>query len=50
MSRYVKPIQPTPTLKGDDAKAIIKEALLAPTKESIEIIEKKLADSKVIFK
>jgi len=50
MEKYVKPIQPTPTLSGKDAKTIIREALTAPTSQSIEKNEQRLVDSKRVFK
>lgn len=36
MSAYVKPIQATPTLTGNDARDIIKEVLKAPSAAAIE--------------
>lgn len=36
MNVKVKPIQPTPTLSGADAKKIIAEALKEPSKASID--------------
>ena len=50
MKKCVKPIQPTPTLSGKDARAIIHEALTAPTDRSVQRNEKRLADSKRVFK
>lgn len=50
MEKYVKPIQPTPTLSGKDARAIIKEALTVPSNQSISKNERRLADSKKVFK
>ena len=50
MKTYVKPIQPTPTLAGDDARAIIKEALTEPTQKDISRNEKRLSDAKKVFK
>jgi len=50
MKTYVKPIQPTPTLSGSDARAIIKEALTTPNQQSIDLNEKRLNDSKKAFK
>lgn len=42
MSAYVKPIQATPTLTGEDAMRIIKQAVTAPSPESIERNKKML--------
>ena len=42
MSAYVKPIQATPTLTGTDAMRIIKQAVTAPSPESIERNKKML--------
>ena len=50
MKAYVKPIQPTPTLSGRDARAIINEALTTPSQTSIEKNEKRLEESKKVFK
>lgn len=50
MKNYIKPIQPTPTLSGKDAKNIIKEALAVPSNQSIERNEKRLQDSRSVFK
>lgn len=50
MSNYVKPIQPTPTLSGRDARVIINQALTAPNKQSIERNEKRLVEAKKVFK
>ena len=50
MSAFGKPIQPTPTLSGEDAKKIIKEALSVPTSEAIEKNEKMLQIRKQITK
>ena len=50
MSAFRKPIQPTPTLSGEDAKKIIKEALSVPTSEAIEKNEKMLQIRKQITK
>lgn len=50
MEKCVKPIQPTPTLSGEDARAIIKEALTVPSSQSIDKNEKRLMDSKKVFK
>ena len=50
MKRYVKPIQPTPTLSGKAADAIINEALTPPTNESIKKNEQRLMASKKVFK
>ena len=36
VSTYVKPIQATPTLTGDDAVNIIKQVLKAPSADYIE--------------
>lgn len=36
MSAYVKPIQATPTLSGNDAVNIIKQVFKAPSAEAIE--------------
>ena len=36
MSAYVKPIQATPTLSGNDAVNIIKQVLKAPSADAIE--------------
>lgn len=36
MSTYVKPIQATPTLTGNDAVSIIKQVLKAPSADHIE--------------
>ena len=36
MSAYVKPIQATPTLSGNDAVSIIKQVLKAPSAEAVE--------------
>ena len=49
MEKYIKPIQPTPTLSGSDAKAIIKEALATPSNNSISKNERRLADLEKIF-
>ena len=50
MKTYVKPIQPTPTLSGADARVIITESLRVPTEQSIKNNEKRLEDSKKVFK
>ena len=50
MKKYVKPIQPTPTLSGKDAMAIIKDALTAPSNQSIDKNEQRLMESKKVFK
>lgn len=50
MSAYVKPIQATPTLSGQDAMSIIKQVLKAPTPESIEKNKKMLEMRKRIEK
>lgn len=50
MSIYVKPIQPTPTLSGEDAKRIITQALTPPSKASIEKNKKMLELRKRIVK
>lgn len=42
MSAYVKPIQATPTLTGADAMRIVKQAVTAPSPESIERNKKML--------
>ncbi|MBE5867339.1 MAG: hypothetical protein E7293_00045 [Lachnospiraceae bacterium] len=42
MSAYVKPIQATPTLTGADAMHIIKQAVTAPSPESIDRNKKML--------
>ena len=42
MSAYVKPIQATPTLTGNDAVRIVKQVLTAPSLESIEKNKKML--------
>lgn len=36
VSAYVKPIQATPALSGDDAVSIIKQVLKAPSAERVE--------------
>ena len=36
MSAYVKPIQATPTLSGNDAVNIMKQVLKAPSADAIE--------------
>lgn len=36
MSTYVKPIQATPTLSGNDAVCVIKQALKVPSQEAVE--------------
>lgn len=50
MSVYVKPIQPTPTLSGKDAKQIVAQALTAPSKASVERNKKMLELRKRIVK
>lgn len=50
MSAYVKPIQPTPTLSGTDAVAIVKEVLRTPTSASVEKKKKMLEIRKRIEK
>lgn len=43
MSVYIKPIQSTPSLSGEDAKRIIKQTLTVPSKESVKKNKKLLA-------
>lgn len=50
MSAYVKPIQATPTLTGNDAMSIVKQVLKAPSLESIEKNKKLLEMRKSIEK
>ena len=50
VKNIVKPIQPTPTLSGKDAKAIINEALVPPSKESIQKNKQLLKEYSKIFK
>lgn len=50
MGVYVKPIRPTPTLSGKDAKRIIEEALTTPSPEAIEHNKQKLKIRKNIMK
>lgn len=42
MSAYVKPIQATPTLTGNDARNIVRQVLKAPSPESVAKNRKKL--------
>lgn len=42
MSAYVKPIQATPTLTGNDARNIVQQVLKAPSPESVAKNRKKL--------
>lgn len=48
MSAYVKPIQATPTLTGNDAMNILKQVFVAPSPESIEKNKKMLEIRKSI--
>lgn len=50
MEKRIKPIQPTPTLSAKDSKIIIREVRIAPSTQSIERNEKRLLDSKKVFK
>lgn len=50
MKRYIKPIQATPTLRGEDARKVIEEALTEPSQESISRNEQRLASFKKVFK
>ena len=50
MKRCVKPIQPTPTLSGKDAKQIVDKALTMPSNQSIKRNEERLAISRKVFK
>ena len=50
MKKYVKPIQPTPTLSGQDAQIIVRQALTAPSKQAIDENERRLEESKKAFK
>lgn len=40
MSAYVKPIQSTPTLSGEDAKKIIRQVLTRPSQDSVKTYER----------
>jgi len=50
MKVYVKPIQATPVLSGDDAKAVLKQVLKAPSKEKLEKNARMLSLRKSIVK
>ena len=50
MSAYVKPIQATPTLTGNDARNIIRQVLEAPSPESVAKNKKMLEMRKSIEK
>lgn len=50
MSVYIKPIQATPTLSGEDAISIIKQSLTPPTPEAIKKNRKMLEIRKRIEK
>lgn len=50
MSAYVKPIQATPTLTGNDAIRIVEQVLTAPSPESILKNKKMLEMRKRIVK
>ena len=50
MSAYVKPIQATPTLSGNDAKRIVQQVLTVPSSESIMKNKKMLEMRKRIVK
>lgn len=50
MNVYVKPIQPTPTLSGEDAKRIVAQVLIVPSKGAIEKNKKMLKLRKQIVK
>ena len=50
MSAYVKPIQATPTLTGNDARNIIRQVLAAPSSESVAKNKKMLEMRKSIEK
>ncbi len=50
MGSYVKPIQATPTLTGDDAIAIMKQVFTVPSSKSIEKNKKLLEMRKRIEK
>ncbi len=50
MKKYVKPIQMTPTLSGQDAQIIVRQALTAPSKQAIDENERRLEESKKAFK
>ncbi len=50
MEVHVKPIQSTPTLSGEDAKRIITQALIDPSKEIIKKNRKMLKLRKSIEK
>ena len=48
MSAYVKPIQATPTLSGNDAVSIVKQVLKAPSQQAIDRNRKMLEIRKSI--
>ncbi|MBQ7945034.1 MAG: hypothetical protein IJ326_13370 [Lachnospiraceae bacterium] len=50
MSAYVKPIQATPTLTGNDAISIVQQVLKAPSPKSVEKNKKMLEIRKRIEK
>ncbi len=50
MSAYVKPIQATPTLTGNDAIGIIRQVLKEPSPSAVEINRKMLEMRKRIEK
>ena len=50
MSAYVKPIQATPTLTGNDAVNIIKQVLTAPSAAAVEKNKAMLENRKSIEK